>query len=55
MPFFLIAVVMLFSIAIFVYALPVLLYIAPLVVIGVMISLIVDAVHQHHHSRPVGH
>ena len=38
-------VVLLFSIAIFTYALPVMLYIAPLVVIGVAVSLVADSMH----------
>ena len=50
----LVFVVLLFSIAIIVYALPVMLYIVPLVVIGVLISIAVDS-HHHHGSRPAGH
>jgi hypothetical protein len=50
---FLIFVVLLFSVALILYALPLILYIAPLIVVGILISLISDAV--HHRSKPVGH
>lgn len=46
-------VVLLFSAALFVYALPLFLYIAPLFIAGIIISLVHEAV--HHKSRPVGH
>jgi 4-hydroxybenzoate polyprenyltransferase len=46
-------VVLMFSAALLVYALPLILYIAPLCIAGIIISLAHEAV--EHKSRPVGH
>ena len=46
-------VVMLFSAALFIYALPLFLYIAPMVIVGILVSLASDTA--HHKSKPVAH
>ena len=53
MPVLMIFVVLLFSAALVVYALPLILYIAPVLVVGILISLINDSI--HHRSKPAGH
>jgi hypothetical protein len=53
MQILLIPVVLLFSVAVILNALPLILYIAPVLIVGLIISLIVDAL--HHRSKPVTH
>ena len=50
----LIFVVLLFSAALIIYTLPLLLYIAPVMIIGLVISLIDDAMH-HPKATAAGH
>ena len=45
--------VVLFSAALFMYALPLILYIAPLFIIGIIISLVSDSWHRK--SKPIAH
>lgn len=49
MQLFLIFIVLVFSVALILYASPIVLYIAPLIVIGLLISLLTDSV--RHHSK----
>ena len=53
MQLFLIFVMLVFSVALIPYALPIILYIAPLIVVGVLISWVTDWIRNK--SRTVGH
>ena len=53
MEFFLIFVVLVFSVALILYASPIILYITPLIVVGLLISFLIDSV--RHHSKTVRH
>ncbi len=53
MQLFLIFVVLVFSVALILYAAPIILYIVPLIVIGLLISFLIDFV--RHHSKTVRH
>lgn len=53
MQIFVVLAIVLFSAALFMYALPLILYIAPLFIIGIIISLVSASV--HHKSKPVAH
>ena len=51
MQFFLVPIVLLFSVALMLYASPIILFVAPLVVIGLIISVLIHSV--RHHSKTV--
>ena len=53
MQLFLVFVVLVFSVGLILYASPIILYIAPLIVIGLLISFLTDFV--RHHSKTVRH
>ena len=53
MELFLIFVVLVFSVALILYAAPIILYIVPLIVIGLLISFLIDSV--RHHSKTGKH
>ncbi len=53
MQLFLIFVMLVFSVALIPYALPIILYIAPLIVVGVLISWVTDSIRNK--SRIAGH
>ena len=53
MQLFLIFVVLAFSGALILYALPIVLYLGPLIIVGLLISFLTDSV--RHHSKTIGH
>ena len=53
MQLFLVFVVLVFSLALFLYASPIILYVMPVAVIGVAISFLIGVV--RHHSKTVKH
>lgn len=54
MEFLMIFVVLAFSVALMLYATPIILYVVPLLLVGLLISYIHDSV-RHHRSRAAGH